>query len=200
MEKKVKHFTDLQRVFYRPTCRKADPKPTKHLRYTATKLDEAGVQFKPLYDIEYLSKKSMLDIKFSKNKCLESYPCFNLSWLFSCLPCLKSFRFKRVQCFLKVPQLVIDDQTEALFRNLMAIEKCHYPSDAYICNYVLLWDCLITTQEDVRLLVDKKVIVNKRGSSKAVTTLINTLGHQIVEHESYYRDLYKQLNEHCDSH
>jgi hypothetical protein len=198
--KKVKHFTDLQRTFYCPTDSKPNPKEhTEHLRYTATKLDETGLQFKPLVDID-LSKKSMLDIKFSKAKCLESYPCFNLSWLFSCLPCLKSYCcFKSVQCFLKVPQLVIDDQTEPLFRNLMALEQCHYPSDTYICNYVLLWDCLITTKKDVCLLVDKKVIVNRRGSSKAVTTLINTLGHQIIESESYYHDLYKQLNEHCDN-
>jgi len=201
MDKKVKHFTDLQRMFYCPT---EYSKPDKeehieHLRYTSTKLDEAGLQFQPLVDID-LSKKSMLDIKFSKAKCLESYPCFNLSWLFSCLPCLKSFRcFKNVQCFLKVPQLVIDDQTEPLFRNLMALEQCHYPSDTYICNYVLLWDCLITTKKDVCLLVDKKVIVNRRGSSKAVTTLINTLGHQIVERESCYQDLYKRLNEHSDN-
>jgi hypothetical protein len=81
----------------------------------------------------------------------------------------------------------------------MALKQCHYPSDTYICNYVLLLDCLITTKEDVYLLVDKKVIVSRRGSSKTVTTLINTLGHQTVERESYYHHLYKWLNQHYDN-
>jgi hypothetical protein len=203
MDKKVKHFTDLQRKSYYPMeyskPYREEHIEVEHLRYTATKLDEAGVHFKQLGD-KYLSKKSILDIKFSKYKCLESYPFFNLSWLFSSFPCVKSFHcFKIVQCFLKAPPLVIDHQTEALVRNLMAQDQCHYPSDTFICNYVLLLDCLITTKEDVHLLVDKKVIVNRHGSSKAVTTLINTLSHQIVESESYYHDLYKQLNEPCDS-
>ncbi|XP_059433798.1 UPF0481 protein At3g47200-like [Corylus avellana] len=200
MDEEVKHFTDLHRMFYCPTNPKAHPqKRTEHLRYTATKLDEAGLEFKALEDIDFC-KKSLLDIEFSKDKCLERYPCFNLSWLFSCLPYLRSFRcFKSVQCILKVPQLVIDDQTEALFRNLMALEQCHYPSKTYICNYVLLMDCLITTKSDVCLLVEKKVIVNRRGSSTEVTTLINKLGHMIVEPESCYHDLYKRLNDHCDN-
>ncbi|XP_062175491.1 UPF0481 protein At3g47200-like isoform X2 [Alnus glutinosa] len=52
MDKKVKHFTDLQRTFYCPT-EYSKPDQEEHidpLRYTATKLDEAGVQFKPLDD------------------------------------------------------------------------------------------------------------------------------------------------------
>jgi hypothetical protein len=198
-EAEVKHFTDLHRMFYCPTNQKAHPqKRTEDLRYTATKLDEAGLEFRALEDKD-LGDRSLLDIEFSKSKCLELYPCLNLSWLFSCLPCLKSHRYsKPVQCILKVPQLVIENKTEALFRNLMALEQCHYPSDTYICNYVLLLDYLITTKKDVRLLVEKKVIVNKRGSSKAVTTLINTLGHEIVESESVYHEIYRQLNEHYD--
>jgi hypothetical protein len=200
MDEEVKHFTDLHRMFYCPINPKAHPqKQTEHLRYTATKLDEAGLEFKAIEDIDF-SKTSLLDIELSKDKCLERYPCFNLSWLFSCLPYLRSFRcFKSVQCILKVPQLVIDDQTEALFRNLMALEQCHYPSKTYICNYVLLMDCLITTKSDVCLLVEKKVIVNRRGSSTEVTTLINKLGHMIVETESCYHDLYTRLNDHCDN-
>ncbi|GLT62787.1 hypothetical protein SLA2020_353970 [Shorea laevis] len=101
--------------------------------------------------------------------------------------------------FLESPTTCDRHQQKLFFRNLMALEQCHYPSNTYICNYVLLMDSLITTKADVRLLVEKKVIVNKRGSSKAVTTLINKLGHQIVERESCYHDLYQQLNDHCDS-
>ncbi|GLT52997.1 hypothetical protein SLA2020_262970 [Shorea laevis] len=184
MDKKVRHFTDLHRTFHCRTNQKSNTKKgTEHLRYTATKLDEAGLQFEALVDVDQdLCKRSLLDIEFYKHECLDRFPCFNLSWLFSCLPCLKSFRcFKPVQCLMKVPQLVIDNHTEPLFRNLMALEQCHYPTDTYICNYVLLLDSLITTKADVCLLVEKKVIDNRRGSSEAVTTLVNKLGHQIIE-------------------
>jgi hypothetical protein len=197
LDEKVKHFTDLHRTFYHPTNPKPNLESRKdHLRYTATKLHEAGLGFKAV-DPDF-SKRSLLDIDFAKDKRLERCPCFNLSWIFSCLPCLKSLRCSEsVQCILKVPQIVINDQTEALFRNLMALEQCHYPSNTYICNYVVLLDYLITTKEDVRLLVEKNVIINRCGSSKAVTTLINTLCHQIVEGESRYHDLHQRLNEHC---
>jgi hypothetical protein len=208
LDKEVKHFTDLQRIFYSPKFPKPDPEPSKNLnqkpkprpknlRYTATKLYEIGWEFEAGVDRD---PSDLLNIDIAKNECLDRYPSLNLSWLFSCLPCLKNLQCsKSVRCILKVPQLVIDEKTEALFRNLMALEQCHYPSDTYICNYVLLMDCLISTKEDVCLLVEKKVIVNRRGSSKAITTLINTLGHEIVERESCYHELYRRLNEHCDS-
>jgi hypothetical protein len=199
IEVEVKHFTDLQRTFYSPTNPKPYSKPSKPLIYTATKLYETGLEFEALVEPDF-SKISLLDIDFAKDKRLERYPCFNLSWLFSCLSCLKSLRCsKSVQCILKVPQLVINNHTEALFRNLIALEQCHYPSNTYICNYVVFLDYLITTKEDVRLLVEKKVIVNKRGSSKAVTKLINTFCHEIVECKSCYHDLHQLLNEHCDN-
>jgi hypothetical protein len=54
----------------------------------------------------------------------------------------------------------------------------------------LLLDYLITTTaNDVCLLVEKNVIINRRSGSAAVTTPINTLGHMIVEPYSCYNDL-----------
>ena len=90
-------------MFYCPIDLKPNPKPTKqYLRYAATKLFEAGLEFEADF-----SKIFLLDIEFSEEKCLESYPRFNLSWLFSCLPCLKSFPCSEsVQCIFKIPQVV----------------------------------------------------------------------------------------------
>jgi hypothetical protein len=86
----------------------------------------------------------------------------------------------------EVPQLLIDHNTEAIFRNLMALEQCHYPSNTYICSFVLLWDCLIETEKDADLLVDNKVIANHLGSNAEMATLINKLGYQIVVAEPSY--------------
>jgi hypothetical protein len=187
----VKHFTDLLRYLLCPP----DLHPTQHLDniYFATKLDKAGLKFKPV------EKRRLLDIKFPKNKCLKYSPCFDFSWLLACLPCLKCFPWlKSMQRVLEVPPFEVDDNTEALIRNLIAMEHCHYPSNAYICNYVLLLDYLIDTKRDVALLVDKKVIVNKLGSNATVATLINKLGQHIVEGKSCYYDLGRELNEHYD--
>ncbi|XP_062173680.1 UPF0481 protein At3g47200-like [Alnus glutinosa] len=191
----VKHFTDLIRYVF---CSVPDLKLTDYLDdvYCATKLDEAGLKFKAV------ENRSLLNIRFHRNKWLNYCPFSNLSWLLACLPCLKSVfpGLERMQSILEVPPLKIHDSTEALFRNLMALEQCHYPSHTYICNYVMLLDYLIDTERDVDLLVEKKIIVNNIGSNVRVANLINKLCLQIVKYESCYSVLGKEINKYCDNH
>jgi hypothetical protein len=190
--KEVKHFTDLIRYFF---CSKLDDAGLKFeavkdiSRYCATKLNDAGLKFKRG------KERGLLQIKFFKNGCLGHLP-FDCSCLLTCLPCLKCFQcLEHRQHILEVPQLLIDDDTEAHFRNLMALEQCHYPFKAYICNYVEV----LNTEKDVDLLVDEKIIVNKIGSNAAVTTLINKLCDQIfIEDKSCYYDLAQKLNKHYE--
>ena len=85
------------------------------------------------------------------------------------------------QTFLEVPRLEVHDKTEGIFKNLMALEQCHYPFEAYTCNYMVLLDFLINTREDVELLVEKGIIVNKLGSNKAVAIMVNKLGFEIEQ-------------------
>ncbi len=101
-------------------------------------------------------------------------------------------------CFV-VPRFVVDYKTEDLFRNLMALEQCHYPFETYICNYIVLLDFLIDTKEDVELLVQKKIIVNWLGSNKAVAIMVNQLGLEIVERKSCYHEIATKLNGHYDN-
>ncbi|KAG6677414.1 hypothetical protein I3842_14G025200 [Carya illinoinensis] len=206
--KSVKHFTDLVRYFFSPTktektklepnCCIENVRNNTHLHGTATKLDEAGLKLtKPKPD----SERELLQIQFPENKCLESCPWLNLSWLLSCLPCLKRTCLEgRMQRFLEVPTLLLDDKIEGLFRNLMALEQCYYPSETYICDYIVLLDDLITTKEDVRLLVEKEIIVNELGSSAAVTKLINNLALEIEESGNPdYDMLCKKVNDYYKS-
>ena len=95
-------------------------------------------------------------------------------------------------------RLEVEDSTECLFRNLMALEQCHYPLEAYICNYFALLDYLIDTREDVELLVEKKIIVNRLGSNEAVAKIVNTLALEITETGSCYYALANKLNDHYD--
>ncbi|XP_059449438.1 uncharacterized protein LOC132180578 [Corylus avellana] len=216
----VKHFTDLLRYLLCPPNMEEywkrkmkrwtseeeflhSSKKTKTTKsgtqFCATKLDDAGLKFKVKYNGRLLG--------ITLPGCLGCFPCFGLSCLCACLPCL--ICFPSLTCLLgcfgfpmhifKVPQLVIDHDTEAIFRNLMALEQCLYPSKTYICSYLLLLDGLIDTEKDVDLLVDKKIIVNHFSNNGDVAALINKLGYQIgITKSSYFSRISEKLNEHYE--
>ncbi|XP_040995391.1 UPF0481 protein At3g47200-like [Juglans microcarpa x Juglans regia] len=205
--KEVKHFTDLLRTFHILPILKAvsidcSERPstgrerTKAMHSTK-KLDESGVNFKATVAKEV----GLLGIEFQKMKGLEHCPCINFSWLLNCLPWFKCLPIlERTQPRLKIPQLEITTGTELFFRNLIALELCHYPSESYyFCNYICLLDFLINTERDVELLVDKSVIINRLGSNAAVLTLIKELGSQIVPipASSCFKDSIRRMNQHC---
>lgn len=138
-----------------------------------TKLHQAGLKLKPA------PNECFLKVKFEKG-----------------ITCLW-------RAELQIPCFEIDDTTEFVVRNLMALEQCHYPYETYICNYIRLWDFLIDTAEDVDLFVGKKIIVNGLGDSAAVANLVNKLCNQIAECHSCYYSLSEQLNgyyENCCNH
>ncbi|XP_030966706.1 UPF0481 protein At3g47200-like isoform X6 [Quercus lobata] len=181
-----------QRYFFRPPNQKPGD-PIEH-RHSATKLEMAGLIFQTQKGPE--KKRSLLNVQIQKcNKLSKIFPCFNCSWLWRCIPCLKKIPYlKRMQTHLVVPHFVVDNKTEDLFRNLMALEQCHYPKEAYICNYILLLDFLINNKDDVELLVEEGIIVHSLGSNEAVAEMVNKLGHEIVEVNSYYHDVAEDLN------
>ena len=193
--KKVKHFTDFLRYFLlpqNPTCGKSFERVP-----CATKLSEAGVEFKGS-KVGKSENGSLLDFQFRKSALLEICPFLNMSWLFSCCPCLKCLEI--MQPVLELKSFIIGDATECFVRNLMALEQCHYPQEAYVCNYIVLLDHLINTAADVDLLVEKNVIVNWLGNNKAVATLINGLCQQIVEgNHSCYFELSEKIKDHYTS-
>jgi len=192
IDKEVKHFTDLLRYFLRLVPR-LEMKPDKgglDNRICATKLEDAGLKFK------VGENRHLLDISFVMNRCLRKFPCFNLSWLVACLPCLENRFLEHMEAILEVPHIVIDDNTEVIFRNLIALEQCHYPSQPYICNYAMLLDNLIDSEKDVDLLVEKQIIDNNIGSNQAVAELINRLCLEMVvtTRESCYSDIGEEIN------
>ncbi|XP_062173379.1 UPF0481 protein At3g47200-like [Alnus glutinosa] len=192
-EKKIEHLTDLLRDFFYPSDLEKTEKKAIDRLCSATKLDEAGVKFKQV------TERHLLDIRFKKGRCLENCPYLNCSWLLNCLPCFKCLFFlEHMQPFLELPAFIVDHETDCVFRNIMALEQCHYSTEAYICNYILLLDSLINTENDVDLLVEKKVIVNQVGSDEAVAMLVNKLGHQILTEGSCYYELSQRLNGHYE--
>lgn len=188
-EKKVKHFTDLIRYIFYPS--ELQTGEAVSYVYSATKLYETGVRFKAIEEGRFDK------IKLEKWKPLGKCQCFNFSWLLIFLPCLKCFTcLEPMQSLLYLPSFVADNRTEDLFRNIMALEQCHYPLKAYLCNYMVLLDHLINTSEDVELLADKGIIVNALGSYEVVATMVNKIAVEIVEENSCYSNVAKDLKKH----
>jgi hypothetical protein len=106
------------------------------------------------------------------------------------------FDLKFTKGVLEIPRLKLNNNTESLFRNLMALEQLHYPFDGYFTDYIRVLDFLIDTPKDVDLLMRKRILVNGLGDNNAVTTLVNNLRRQIFisEANSYYFDLCNRLN------
>ncbi|XP_028802472.1 UPF0481 protein At3g47200-like [Neltuma alba] len=87
--------------------------------------------------------------------------------------CLLALKFSRQ--VLKIPQTSVDDETELLFHNMIALEQCHYPYKSYITNYAIILDRLIDTYKDADLLIRNKIINNHLGHSNKVALLFNGL-------------------------
>jgi hypothetical protein len=80
----------------------------------------------------------------------------------------------------------------------MALEQCHFPMEACICQYVKFLDLLVDNDKDADLLIKSEVIINRLGES-AVAGMINELCKGIVEVSSCYNNLAKKLNDYSDS-
>ncbi|CAJ1973736.1 unnamed protein product [Sphenostylis stenocarpa] len=108
--------------------------------------------------------------------------------------CLLDLRFS--EGVLQMPQLKVEDRTEILFRNMVALEQCHYPFESYITDYVSVLDFLVNTSRDVDTLVQQKVLVNWLGDTDSVANLLNSLGKNVTQSNinSDYSRLGEELN------
>ncbi|RHN49990.1 hypothetical protein MtrunA17_Chr6g0452611 [Medicago truncatula] len=111
--------------------------------------------------------------------------------------CLLDLRFSGG--VLEIPQLLVADSTETLFRNMVALEQCHYPDDSYITDYRSVLDYLINTAKDVDILVQSEILENMLGDSDSVANLFNGLGKDIIRStiSSQFSILGKDLNAYC---
>ena len=100
---------------------------------------------------------------------------------------------------LKIPQIKVEDSTEILLRNMVALEQCYYPHESYITDYVAVLDFLINTDKDVDFLVKNGIIVNWLGDSNAVAELFNGLWKNITQttFNTEYLRICEDLNAFC---
>lgn len=76
---------------------------------------------------------------------------------------------------LQIPHLVVEESTEVLFRNMIALEQLLYPFESYIIDYARVLDILINTSRDVDILVRHKILTNGLGDTGSVAKLFNGL-------------------------
>ena len=102
---------------------------------------------------------------------------------------------------LEIPQLKVDDGTEILFWNMVALEQCHYPDESYITDYVAILDYLINTGTDAHILVQNKILENWLADSDSVAKLFNGLWKNVIQStmSSHFSVLSKDLNEFCSN-
>jgi hypothetical protein len=111
--------------------------------------------------------------------------------------CLVNIEFEKG--VLKIPQLEVDHSFERLVRNIMALEQCCYPSEAYVCSYIKFMDNLINSAEDVGLLVRKGIILNRLGDDAAVSNIINHFCENIGDSYTCFGDISEKINGHSES-
>ncbi|KAI3867902.1 hypothetical protein MKX03_011601 [Papaver bracteatum] len=101
-------------------------------------------------------------------------------------------RFK--EGILEIPPLVIDDNTDALLRNLIAFEQQVNGVDNYISSFAYMMDGLINSREDVRILRKAGIIDNMLGADEDVAVLFNKISFGVNIGKSHYFELYDELN------
>ncbi|XP_015937610.1 putative UPF0481 protein At3g02645 [Arachis duranensis] len=166
---KIEHFTDLLRVFYL--------KPLESLPFTKGRTNESMIQLKSATELVDAGVK--FDVNTKSN-------------------CAMDLRFSGKKV-LEIPMLRVEDWTETLFRNMMALEQCHYPDEAYFTDYIAVLDFLINTSRDVDVLVEKGILVNWLGDADSVASLFNGLWKNIthVNFSEHYYTLCRDLDLFC---
>ncbi|XP_047956859.1 UPF0481 protein At3g47200-like [Salvia hispanica] len=99
---------------------------------------------------------------------------------------------------LYIPELMISDETESLFKNMIAYEF-YLPgsSPKYVTDYVFFLHCLMSSTKDVEVLRRCGVISNWMGGDARVYNVIVRLGtHAFNSRYFSYGGVFDSINEH----
>ncbi|XP_028059404.1 putative UPF0481 protein At3g02645 [Camellia sinensis] len=91
--------------------------------------------------------------------------------------CSISFDVKTATLYL--PTVSLELNTEVVLRNLVAYEACNASGPLVFSRYTELMNGIIDTEEDVRLLREKGIILNRLKSDKEVANLWNGMNKSV---------------------
>ncbi|XVF06366.1 hypothetical protein REPUB_Repub06bG0041900 [Reevesia pubescens] len=109
------------------------------------------------------------------------------------------FDIKFRKGILYIPTLIVNHDTERIFRNLIAYEQFNQgSSSSIVMDYTRLMDCLINYDSDVVFLSECGIIDNQLGSNDAVANMFNKLNDYVYLSmaDYYYSDIFDSVNEH----
>ena len=89
--------------------------------------------------------------------------------------CLLDLKFNFEYGLLKMPLLVINNHTEALIRNLMALELFCHREKKYIMDYFYILNILINNTKYMDLLCNNGIVVNYLSDNKAAKSMVKNL-------------------------
>ncbi|KAK3435511.1 hypothetical protein EUGRSUZ_C00198 [Eucalyptus grandis] len=100
---------------------------------------------------------------------------------------------------LEIPVLIVEDDTESRFRNLIAYEQHRQCRDInYVTEYMSFMDFLINSSKDVKLLRHKGIIKNNLGDDEVVAQMFNKMGDWVALSDFYYDDISYRVNKYCN--
>ncbi|KAJ4951402.1 hypothetical protein NE237_028234 [Protea cynaroides] len=112
---------------------------------------------------------------------------------------------------LRIPAINVDDLTESVLRNLIALEQSHQYDTKYVISYAVFMDDLINSPEDVRLLQVEEIFESLTNLEE-VAELFNQLLKEVTqphdlcfskvynEVETYYNNPWRKLLEKFQEH
>ncbi|XP_022722249.1 UPF0481 protein At3g47200-like [Durio zibethinus] len=110
------------------------------------------------------------------------------------------FDIKYEKGTLKIPTLEINDWTNYLLRNLIALEQLSpYRCINHITDYTVFMDCLINSAKDVEILTHCGIVDINLGDDEAAATMFNRLTDSVFYSSStyYYREVSDEVNAYC---
>ncbi|KAF9592581.1 hypothetical protein IFM89_016032 [Coptis chinensis] len=116
------------------------------------------------------------------------------------------FNMGTTNCFLditftkgviNIPTMIVEDRTELVFRNLIAMEQSQEDTTTFIGDYFYILDSLVNTANDVAFLQSNGIIENYLGSNEEVAQMINNIENGVVARidRNYYGALMQDLND-----
>ncbi|KAK8946356.1 putative UPF0481 protein [Platanthera zijinensis] len=101
---------------------------------------------------------------------------------------------------LSLPLLEIDDTTESLMLNLMALERLHATTGNKVTAYVFFMNGLINTTDDVDLLRTEEIIMGWAGCDNNIVSLFNRItkvATLVIFRDDILIDVTRTMNDYC---
>lgn len=96
--------------------------------------------------------------------------------------------------FLEIPPLKVNDYTETVLKNLLAMEQCYSDRTKYVTSYAFLMAKLIQTKKDVRLLYRSRILTNGLEKRQEILGLLKNLHLEVKDKEFYYWEVCEQVS------